>query len=411
MTTAKTKKLALSYEGSVKHVWEAADDPESLWFEFSDDYSVFDWGKMPDKIDQKGRALALIGAFFFEQLKSADFWSSLPESIHLKKFDAEFLRARFNNPVFSGPLGLTRNGLRTHFKSLCDQDGNPITLQQAAKHAGRILMQVVRAEIFRPVLASVFDQPIFFYPPQLQVSGTRLIPLEVVFRFGMPAGSSLEQRLTSIKDYGKTLGFSEAPRANEWFDFPVLEFFTKLEPKDRFLSVQEAALLSGLNADEFNKMTELAIDVSLALHEIFARAGIELWDGKVELLASKSGEANSCDIVLADSIGPDELRLLFDGQQLSKEMIRQFYRGSEWEKTLKKAQQLAFDRGTTDWKDICIRELESTPPPLSAEFKESTCKLYCVLANALISPAPFDNHPDLPTFGKQVKALSGSKTK
>jgi phosphoribosylaminoimidazole-succinocarboxamide synthase len=410
VTTAKTKKLALSYEGSVKHVWEASDEPESLWFEFSDDYSVFDWGKMPDKIDHKGRALTLIGAFFFEQLKSPEFWASLPASEHLKKFDAEFLRARFNNSVFSGSQGLTKNGLRTHFKSLSNEEGNALTLEQASKHAGRILMHVERAEIFRPELANVFHQPIFFYPPQSQTQGTRLIPLEVVFRFGMPAGSSLEQRLATIKDYGKTLGFVKEPRPNEWFDFPVLEFFTKLEPKDRFLSVQEAALLSGLTASEFNKMTELALDVALALHEIFARAGIELWDGKVELLASKTS-ADTCEIVLADSVGPDELRLLFDGQQLSKEMIRQFYRGSEWEKTLKKAQQIAFERGTTAWKEICIRELESTPPPLSAEFKESTCKLYCVLANALIDPAPFDNHPDLPTFGKQVKALSGSKTK
>jgi phosphoribosylaminoimidazole-succinocarboxamide synthase len=380
VTGAKTKKLALSYEGSVKHVWEASDEPESLWFEFSDDYSVFDWGKMPDKIDNKGRALALIGAYFFD------------------------------NPVFAGAQGLTQNGLRTHFKSLSDEDGNALTLKQASKHAGRILMHVERAEIFRPELSTVFDQPIFFYPPQWQNEGTRLIPLEVVFRFGMPAGSSLEQRLSTIKDYGKTLGFTKEPRPNEWFDFPVLEFFTKLEPKDRFLSVQEAALLSGLTASEFNKMTELALDVALALHEIFARAGIELWDGKVELLASKSSAA-VCDIVLADSVGPDELRLLFDGQQLSKEMIRQFYRGSEWEKTLKKAQQIAFERGTTAWKEICIRELESLPTPLSAEFKESTCKLYCVLANALIDPAPFENHPDLPTFGKQVKALSGSKRK
>ena len=181
MTGAKTKKLALSYEGSVKHVWEASDEPESLWFEFSDDYSVFDWGKMPDKIDHKGRALALIGAYFFEQLEAPDFWASLPESKHLKKFDAEFLRARFNNPVFAGAQGLTQNGLRTHFKSLSDEDGNALTLEQASKHAGRILMHVERAEIFRPELSSVFDQPIFFYPPQSQDKGTRLIPLEVVF--------------------------------------------------------------------------------------------------------------------------------------------------------------------------------------------------------------------------------------
>ena len=39
-------------------------------FIFSDRYSVFDWGEMPDHIQHKGSALCLIGAFFFEKLES-----------------------------------------------------------------------------------------------------------------------------------------------------------------------------------------------------------------------------------------------------------------------------------------------------------------------------------------------------
>ena len=408
MTTAETKKLALSYEGSVKHVWEASDEPKSLWFEFSDDYSVFDWGKMPDTIPNKGRALALIGAYFFNVLREPEFWTTLPTSKNLQKFEPEFLRRRFNHPVFNGPQGLAKTGLRTHFKSLTDENGAALKVSDAAKHPDRIFMQVDRAEIFRPQLASVFEQPIFFYPASDRAPGTRLIPLEVVFRFGMPAGSSLEQRLSTIKGYAQTLGFSKEPEPNKWFDFPVLEFFTKLEPKDRFLSVQEAALLSGLSASEFNTMTEVAQDVALALHELFARAGIELWDGKVELLSSRTNVADDASIVLADSIGPDELRLLFDGQQLSKEMIRQFYRGSDWENKLKEAQKQATQRGTTAWKEICMRELQSTPEPLSPQFKDSVCKLYGVLANALIEPAPFADHPDLHSFSQQVRALNKS---
>lgn len=402
MTTAQTKKLALSYEGSVKHVLEAADDPESLWFEFSDDYSVFDWGKMPDTIANKGRALTLIGAFFFEKLSSPDFWVSLPESRCLNKFDPEFLRKRFSHPVYSGPDGLAKRGLRTHFRCLTDESGAPLSLSEAAEHIGRTLMQVDRAQIARPDEASLFAQPVFFYPLTSQAAGTHLIPLEVVFRFGMPAGSSLEQRLSVNKDYAKTLGFRKTPKPNEWFDFPVIEFFTKLEPKDRFLSVQEAALLSGLTASEFEKMIEISLTVALALQAIFDRAGLQLWDGKVELLSSRDETTQDARIVLADSIGPDELRLLFNGQQFSKEMIRQFYRGSAWEKALKEAQQLAAQRGTTAWKDICINELKANPEPLSDEFKDLVDKLYGVLANALISPPPFEDHPDLPTYSQQV---------
>ena len=38
-------------------------------FDFSDRYSVFDWGEMPDHIPNKGAALCLMAAWNFEQLK------------------------------------------------------------------------------------------------------------------------------------------------------------------------------------------------------------------------------------------------------------------------------------------------------------------------------------------------------
>jgi phosphoribosylaminoimidazole-succinocarboxamide synthase len=38
-------------------------------FRFSDRYSVFDWGEMPDNIPGKGAAIAILGAYFFERLE------------------------------------------------------------------------------------------------------------------------------------------------------------------------------------------------------------------------------------------------------------------------------------------------------------------------------------------------------
>ncbi|MFB6134283.1 MAG: phosphoribosylaminoimidazolesuccinocarboxamide synthase, partial [Halanaeroarchaeum sp.] len=40
-------------------------------FEFTDDYSVFDWGKMPDTIPEKGASLCTMGAYNFELLEEA----------------------------------------------------------------------------------------------------------------------------------------------------------------------------------------------------------------------------------------------------------------------------------------------------------------------------------------------------
>ena len=45
------------------------NEPGQGCFNFSDRYSVFDWGEMPDHIPHKGEALCLITAYFFEKLE------------------------------------------------------------------------------------------------------------------------------------------------------------------------------------------------------------------------------------------------------------------------------------------------------------------------------------------------------
>ena len=51
---------------------EAPATPDELGsgaFVFTDDYSVFDWGKMPDAIPNKGGSLCAMGAANFERLE------------------------------------------------------------------------------------------------------------------------------------------------------------------------------------------------------------------------------------------------------------------------------------------------------------------------------------------------------
>jgi phosphoribosylaminoimidazole-succinocarboxamide synthase len=59
--------------GSVKNLSVIEEPTESKsgvgLFEFSDRYSVFDWGEMPDHIPHKGSSLAIITSHFFEILR------------------------------------------------------------------------------------------------------------------------------------------------------------------------------------------------------------------------------------------------------------------------------------------------------------------------------------------------------
>ncbi len=68
--------MKLLYEGSVKNIYQA-DDSAQLWFQYTDDYSVFDWGKMPDPIPGKGEMLARLGEWFFTQLSDGEAWKKL----------------------------------------------------------------------------------------------------------------------------------------------------------------------------------------------------------------------------------------------------------------------------------------------------------------------------------------------
>lgn len=42
-------------------------------FNFSNRYSVFDWGEIPDTIPFKGAATTILGACFFEKLKNMGY--------------------------------------------------------------------------------------------------------------------------------------------------------------------------------------------------------------------------------------------------------------------------------------------------------------------------------------------------
>lgn len=395
--------LQLEYEGSVKNVFASPIEPNYLWFHFTDDYSVFDWGKMPDKIANKGKSLTLLGAHIFDELSKPEFWAALPDSPHLKKFSSDYLTQRWQHLSFSGDQGLTKVGLSSHFAGLTDLNRKTLLLNREALGLyGNMdtLMKVIRAQVNWPSPKILFGQNIYFYDQEnYSPLSRRLIPLEVVFRFGMGKGSSLSKRLVENPGYIHQLGFPAKPAADEWFDHPIIEFFSKLEPKDRFLSWQEASMLSGLNAALFEDLIETAIDIALALHHMFAQKDLELWDGKLEFVLvpkRRSGDDDQqAKLLLADSIGPDELRLIYRGQQLSKEFIRQYYRGTSWVEALQKAQEIAADEPGRDWKEICLNDLKQAPPPLSPQMKSVVDKLYGVIANHLLGKTIFSNQPTL----------------
>jgi phosphoribosylaminoimidazole-succinocarboxamide synthase len=322
--TNSFQKKNLMYEGSVKRIF-ATDQSTNLIFEFTDDYSVFDWGKMPDTIPQKGEGLAKLMAVLFERLET--------------------------------------RGVKTHYR---DFDG------------GRNVL-VEKIGVYRPERITEGGRNFYTYPKTMQKP--YLIPLEVVFRFEVCAGSSFIKRHAD-KHY----------QVGHRFEKPYIEMFTKLEDKDRPLSNEEAFKISGLTAGQFEDVILKTSEVAQILKTWFAEKGIRLMDGKLEWGLSADGE-----IILVDAIGPDEMRLEKESIQLSKEVLREFYRQTPWYEDLEKAKEEGEVKGYADWKAL----VKNPPPVLPARLKELVSGMYLALVNDIAGEAVF-KAPNLDQIVKEM---------
>lgn len=375
------KKGEILYRGSVKNIWSVSseNDSSSVLFEYTDAFSVFDWGKMPDSLTGKGEALCTLAASLFQSLEQAETWKEFSKSqaaLRLRR------GSRFGSEFNEWGERLQQEGLRTHFLA----------------KTSKIEMAVKRVSAVRPESNLVLGQSVYDYSGTRASSFPRLIPLEVVFRFGVPEGSSLIERVKQNPDYLRERGFGDArwalkPESSkiDW-DFPVLELFTKLESTDRAVTLSEALAISGLTSAQLQTMLFQTAWVAGWLRARAEKTGIVLADGKLEWAIGAAGE-----ILLVDAIGPDELRLVKNGVSLSKEFLRAFYRGTPWYEEVQKAKQ----GGATDWK----RKVSLPAPQLSSEVKLLAVKMYQALTNALSGHEFFSEAGDLDAVVAQVRNL------
>lgn len=364
--------LPLLYSGSVKDVYGplSRSGMKQLVFEFSDAFSIFDWGRMPDRIEKKGLALATLSASWMQEWEEPATWSEFSRSetaLALRRGN------RFGSEFNEWGEKLQKDGLRTHLLGVIPEGAALDSAPQKLKAPTR-RMAVLEVGVPRPQSARVWNREVFDYRDALLSGLPRLVPLEVVFRFAAPVGSSLPKRVEQDPEYLEKLGFGGVSAKGPW-DFPVIELFTKLETTDRVLSNSEALLMSGLSGAQFQQMLFQTAWVAGWVRERCRAQGLELLDGKLEWALSPSGE-----LFLVDAIGPDELRITTPkGALLSKEWLRTLYRDSAWFDSVERAKKEARAVGRSDWK----KAVGVQPPALTPAQKELASQLYLSLTNRL----------------------------
>ncbi|SEO24935.1 phosphoribosylaminoimidazole-succinocarboxamide synthase [Halogranum amylolyticum] len=321
-------------------------------FVFTDDYSVFDWGTMPDQIPGKGASLCTMGAFNFELL---DF-NHIPTHYRGVVEDGEASTASTKSN--GGP----------------PRDGEVKDLGECRSAPTEMAIDLVQVPNLRYVDGG-YDYDAFYE----EIGNNYLIPLEIVFRNTVPVGSSLRKR-GSPADYG--LDADEWPDEPVDLPAPVVEFSTKFEEQDRYLSREEADELSG--PASVDRLEELALAVNHIVTDRAERTGFVHEDGKIECCYHDG------TIKVADVVGTfDENRFSYDGQQVSKEVVRQYYKREhpEWVDAVAAAKvDVADYDDVADWRELC----EVDPEPLPDSVVAAVSNLYAAGANAYTEDEWFD---------------------
>jgi len=311
-------------------------------FVFSDRYSVFDYGMMPDTIDNKGKALCLVSAYFFEKMEE--------------------------------------KGIKSHYIGLVE-DGKVKRFDEIEEPTN--IMRIRVARVIKPERRNGYDYTIF-----KKLKANYFIPLEVIYRNSIPPGSSLLRRIEEGSVKPEDFGLKEIKPGMK-LEKPIIDFSTKLEDVDRYLSAEEAKEISGLNDDEFDQLKMIALSIDELITTEVSKVGIENEDGKFEFALNENRE-----IIVVDAVGtPDECRFSYDGFDVSKEILRSYYKRTEWYKKIKAV------KGRPNWRDIV-----GVPPKLSDEIRRLTSQLYMSFCNEVTGRRFFDV-PKLKELVREIREV------
>ena len=329
-------------------------------FVFSDRYSVFDWGEMPDHIEGKGAALCLMGAYCFEQLEKKD--------------------------------------VKTHYKGLVNEKGRAVKV--AELKASSSIMEVALVNVYRPKTIVVNGKIVHDYSMYTSTIRNCLIPLEVIYRNGLPDGSSVFKRLAQGKTTLKDLGLDHQPKPGETLSKPIFDVSTKLEETDRYVTWTEAQKIAGLTDLELADVKAVLLKADETITKAASNAGLKNEDGKIELAFDDKRK-----LMLVDVLGTlDECRFTYDGVHVSKEVARQFYKKTNWYNDLEQAKKDAEAKGIHDWKSLC----KSQPPKLDPKLKTIISQMYMAAANEMTNIRLFDT-PKLAKVINSYRDFIGEK--
>lgn len=314
-------------------------------FVFSDRYSVFDWGEMPDHIEKKGKSLCISAAYFFEKLETM--------------------------------------GIKTHYQGLVEDD----ELKKLADI--KVPVDVMEVKLIR-VLQPQQEGNFYNYSIYKEEKNNFLVPLEVIYRKSLPEGSSVFKRLREGNLKLEKLGLKEMPPPGQILDNSFLDVSTKLEASDRYLSWDEVKEIAYLKDNEINEIKRITLLVNKLIIGEAEKIGLKYEDGKIEF-----GFDEDRNLLIIDVLGTlDECRFTYEGMPVSKEIARIYYRKTPWYQVVLEAKK----KDLLNWK----KQVSFNPSPLPDRLKELISMAYCAFTNEITGRVWFPKIPAMKEILEEI---------
>jgi phosphoribosylaminoimidazole-succinocarboxamide synthase len=313
-------------------------EPGIADFQFNPVFSVFDYGTLQPPVPLDNSTIALMAAFNFERLREA--------------------------------------GIESHYLAMV-QDGEPISAAAAIRLG--VAPDMLRVRLIHRLLpthsASGWDYSLFHSPP----SHHFVVPIEFISRVKIGANSSVWKRVARGDIALADLGLPADARPGDPLPHHVLDYSTKYEPEDRYLSADAARQLTGFSPERWAKINRTTTEASRLMTEFAKSRGVEREDGKVEYVTLD--HPRQVD-VLGDAVTTlHEDRLILDGTDITKQAIRDAVKrfNPAWAAEIDRAKAEARAGGVADFRTVMDPAIHYVSPP--AEFFER----YNALARAFVN--------------------------
>jgi phosphoribosylaminoimidazole-succinocarboxamide synthase len=206
-----------------------------------------------------------------------------------------------------------------------------------------------------------------------------VVPIEFISRVKIGANSSVWKRVARGEISLADLGLPPGIQPGDPLPQHALDYSTKYEPEDRYVSGEDARQITGFSPERWAKINRTTAEASRLMTELAHSRGAQREDGKVEYVTLDHQAERD---VLGDAVTTlHEDRLILDGADITKQAIRDAVKqcSPEWAAEIERAKTEARHHGVADFRTLMDPAIRYVSPP--AEF----FKRYNALARAFVN--------------------------